>query len=305
MTLPTNLPTNLPAALPTNLPVDHEVSFDLDGVSRHQLHDQRSRIGSAVHAEWTKLRTVPSTAWLLAGTVLGTVALGLLVTASVNTDLCPAPTECFEDTPKLSLSGVYLGQMAVVVLAVLAMTNEYGTGMIHTTLAAKPRRWSVLAAKAVVVTAVVLGASALGVLGSLLTGRFILPQNGFVPTNGYPPLSLADGPTLRAAAGTVLYFALIGLLSLGIGAAVRDTAGALTVVVALLYLVPVLAQFVTNERVREWLSTYPPMQAGLAIQSTIGLDRLPIAPWTGLGVLGCWAAAALAAGVTVFVYRDA
>jgi hypothetical protein len=83
--------------------------------------------------------------------------------------------------------------------------------LIHTTLAAMPRRSVVLAAKAV--------------LGSLLAGRLILPGNGFTVAHGYPPLSLADGPTLRAATGSVLYLALVALLSLLIFACFFCTEG--------------------------------------------------------------------------------
>jgi ABC-2 type transport system permease protein len=89
-----------------------------------------------MHAEWTKLRTVPASAWLVVGAVVFTVALSAVATASVSASHCPSPTKCSEDTTKLSLTGVKLGQVAVVVLAVLAMTNEYGTRMIHTTLSA-------------------------------------------------------------------------------------------------------------------------------------------------------------------------
>ena len=56
------------------------------------------------------------------------------------------------DVTKLSLTGVYLGQAVVAIVAVLAISGEYGTGMIRTTLAAMPRRTAVLAAKAAVVT---------------------------------------------------------------------------------------------------------------------------------------------------------
>jgi ABC-2 type transport system permease protein len=48
---------------------------------------------------------------------------------------------------------------------------------------------------------VVASASAIAVAGSLIADRYILPGNGFSPEHGFPPLSLADGPTLRAAAG--------------------------------------------------------------------------------------------------------
>ncbi len=100
-----------------------------------------------------------------------------------------SPTDCNEDTAKLSLTGVWLGQVAVVVLAVLMVTNEYATRMIHTTLEAEPRRGLVLASKASVVTAAVLVAGALGVAGSVFAARNILPSNGYTAANGYPPLS--------------------------------------------------------------------------------------------------------------------
>jgi ABC-2 type transport system permease protein len=259
----------------------------------------------ALRAEWTKLRTVSSSAWLVVAAVAFTVALSTLATASVDTSQCPSPTTCLEDTTRLSLAGVWLGQVAVVVLAVLAITNEYDTGMIQTTLAATPRRSMVVVSKATVVTATVLAAGAVGVLGSLLAARTILPGNGFTPANGYPSLSLADGPTLRAAIGTVLYLGLVALLSLGVGTAVRDTAGAVTTVLTLLYGFPVVAAFVTDPAWHERLQRLAPMTAGLAVQATRGLDRLPVGPWAGLGVLAAYAGSALLLGAVLFELRDA
>jgi ABC-2 type transport system permease protein len=258
-----------------------------------------------VHAEWTKLRTVPSTAWLVLGVVAFTVALSALVSAATSTEHCPSPAECFEDTTKVSLFGVRLGQVAVVVLAALVMTNEYGTRMIQTTLAANPRRWLVLATKAVVVTAATLVTGALGVAASLLAGRNILPGNGYTSANGYPGLSLADEATRRAAIGSVLYLGLIALLSLGVGAIVRDTAGAISVVLGLLFTFPMVAMFVNDPRWHERLEKYAPMTAGLYVQATRGLDGLPLGPWEGLGVLAAWAGAALLVGGLAFRFRDA
>jgi ABC-2 type transport system permease protein len=259
----------------------------------------------ALRAEWTKLRTVSSTAWLLLAAVAFTVAVSTLATTSVDTSQCPSPTTCLEDATRLSLTGVWLGQVAVVVLAVLAITNEYDTRMIQTTLAATPRRSVVVATKATVLTATVLATGTVGVLGSLLAARTILPGNGFTPANGYPPLSLADGPTLRAAIGTVLYLGLVALLSLGVGTAVRDTAGAITTVLTLLYVFPVAAAFVTDPPWHERLQRFAPMTAGLAIQATKSLDRLPIGPWAGLGVLAAYAGAAMLLGAALFKVRDA
>ncbi|MFC6016725.1 ABC transporter permease [Plantactinospora solaniradicis] len=258
-----------------------------------------------VHAEWTKLRTLPSTTWLGLAVVVATVAFSALATAAVDTSACPTPTECFEDTTRLSLWGVRIAQVAVAVLAVLAVTNEYGNGLIQTTLAANPRRWAVLAGKAGVVTALVLAAAVPGVLGSLLAGRLILPGNGFTPANGYPPLSLADEPTLRAAVGTVLYLGLVALLAIGVGTAVRDTAGSMIVVLTLLFSFPVVTQLVSDPKWQERLGKVAPMTSGLAVQATTALERQPIGPWAGLGVLAGWAGAALLAGALLFRFRDA
>jgi ABC-2 type transport system permease protein len=250
----------------------------------------------ALHAEWTKLRTTPGTIWLLSTTVLLTVAVSA---AAVAASRCPPSIACPVDTTKLSLTGIQLGQAVVALLAVLAITSEYSTGMIRTTLTAMPRRTAVLASKAAILTGLVLAAGAIAVLGSLLAGRLILPGHGF------PPLSLADGPVLRAAAGSVLYLALIALLSLGIATAVRDSAMAIGTVLGLLYLFPVIASVVTDPHWQRHLEQIGPMSAGLAIQATTGLRDLPISPWAGLGVLAAWAAAALLAGGLLLRLRDA
>jgi ABC-2 type transport system permease protein len=259
-------------------------------------------MSEALHAEWTKLRTLPGTGWLLLGVVAATVIIGAAVSASVS---CSSPAACHVDVTKLSLTGTYLGQAVVAIVAVLAVSGEYGTGMIRTTLAAMPRRTTVLAAKAAVVTAVTLAAGIPAVLGSVLAGRLILPGHGYTPANGYPVLSLANGTVLRAAAGTVLYLALIALLSLGVATAVRDAAVAVGVILGLLYLFPILTQVVGSPGVARHLQQIGPMTAGLEIQASTGLRGLPIGPWAGLGVLAAWAAAALLAGALLLRLRDA
>jgi ABC-2 type transport system permease protein len=198
----------------------------------------------------------------------------------------------------------------VAVIAVLAVSGEYATGMIRATLAAVPRRTVVLTAKALVITTLALAAGALaaGALaagGSLLAGRLILPGQGYTPARGYPDLSLTDPTVLRATAGTVLYLALIALLSLGVATAVREAATAIGIVLGLLYLFPVLGLAVTSPGWHRHLQQIAPMTAGLEIQASTGLNVLPISPWAGLGVLAAWAAAALLAGGLLLRFRDA
>jgi ABC-2 type transport system permease protein len=199
----------------------------------HALHAQqacmpqtsnakRRSMGGALHAEWTKLRTTTGTIWLLSATVVLTVAVSA---AAVAAGRCPPSIACPVDTTKLSLTGIQFGQAVVALLAVLAISSEYSTGMIRTTLTAMLRRTAVLATKAAILTGLVLAAGAIAVLGSLLAGRLILPGYGFTPARGFTPLSLADGPVLRAAAGSVLYLTVISLLSLGIATAVSGAGG--------------------------------------------------------------------------------
>jgi len=261
-----------------------------------------SDVAGALHAEWTKLRTVPGTIWLLLAAAVLTAGVSAAAAASTR---CASGAVCRVDTVKISLTGVDLGQAVVAILAVLAVTGEYSTGMIRVTLAAMPRRTTVLAAKTAVVTGLVLVAGTIGVLGSVLAGRLILPGHGFSPARGYALLSLGDGPVLRAAGGSVLYLVLIALLSLGVATVIRESGFAIGAVLALLYVVPIIASVVTDPHWERHLQQISPMTAGLDIQATTGLSGLPLSPWAGLGVLAAWAGGALLAGGLVLRLRDA
>ncbi|GAA3381792.1 hypothetical protein GCM10020369_01110 [Cryptosporangium minutisporangium] len=256
----------------------------------------------AAHAEWTKLRTLPSTGWLMLLTVAGTVGLGLAITGSLDYTHCAPP--CRVDTTKLSLTGVRLGQVGVLVLAVLATTAEYSTRTIRPTLLAVPRRPRVVLGKLGVLTVLGVVTGVLAVAGSLVAGRAVLPGNGFTAAHGFPALSLADDLTRRAALGTVVYLGLVALLGAGLGLLLRDTAGALTAALGLLYGAPVLALFVSDPTWQHRIHRYAPMDAGLAIQSTRDLAAAHIGPWAGLGVLSAYAAAAVVAGLVLFQLRD-
>jgi ABC-2 type transport system permease protein len=254
-----------------------------------------------LRAEWTKLATVPGPAWLLAAVVGLTVAVGAAADAASR---CPAGMSCTVDTVKLGLTGIQLGQAVVAILAVLTVCTEYSTGMIRVTLAAMPRRPLVLAAKASVVTGMVLVAGAFAVLGSLVAGLLILPGHGFTAARGFAELSLSNGPTLRAAVGSVLYLGLIALLSIGIAAAVRDAAVSIGLALGVLYVFPVFTAFIGNPTWHDRIERYTPM-AGLNVQATAGLRSLPIGPWGGLGILAVWAVAALLGGGVLLRLRDA
>jgi ABC-2 type transport system permease protein len=253
----------------------------------------------ALRAEWTKLRTLAGTGWLLVGTVTLTIGVSAAVAAATHVS-----SQGGQDPTKLALTGIDLGQAVVAVLAILAISEEYGTGMIRVTLSAVPRRLALLTAKAANVAGLTLLAALIAVAGCLLAGRLMLPAAGLDPVHGYTLVSISHSPTLRAAAGSVLYLVLIALLSLGIATAIRDTAVSTGAVLALRYLPPILAQAVSDP-LRRHLQQIAPMTAGLAIQDTTNLRSAPIAPWAGLAVLTVWAGASLLIAGLLLQLRDA
>jgi ABC-2 type transport system permease protein len=253
---------------------------------------------NTLYAEWTKLRTAPGTIWLLLAVVVTTVAVSTLTIAAAT---CHA-AGCGQDPGRLSLTGVDIGQAVVAVLAVLAIGNEYGTGMIRVSLTATPRRLSLLTAKLAALAGPVLVASAVAVAASLLVGRLILPGHGFTPAHGF---HLGSSAALGAPFRMVMYLTLVAALGLGVATAVRDSAAAIGVVLGLLYLFPVAASLVGDRAAARLLEQIGPMSAGLDAQATVTLRSLPLTPWQGLGVVALWAAGALLLGGLALRIRDA
>ena len=259
----------------------------------------------ALRAEWTKLRTLPSTGWALLALLAGTLLFTALVCATSTTTGGPPPpgvSGAQNDVVRDSLLGVVVGQVAAVTLGVLAIGSEYATGMIRTTFVAEPRRRLVLVAKAFAVGTLVLAVGLAAAVLSYAAGRTLLSGNGFTDANGYPAAELAD--LLRPVAGTALYLAALALLSLAIGAILRSTAGALTVVLSLLF-VPLIAASLLPESAGDAVLRAGPMTAGLAVQRTVDRpDNVPIGEWAGLGVVWLWAAGALALALWLIQRRD-
>jgi ABC-2 type transport system permease protein len=258
----------------------------------------------AVHAEWTKFRTVSSTGWLLLTSVVLTIGGSLIASSVVKCGSSKGP--CSSVDPSVTgLTGVILGQITLAVLAALFVTSEYSTGMIRISLAAVPRRTTMLLAKAVVLTSAALVAGVIGVAGSVLAGQPLQSANGLTAHDGFLPMTLTHAAVLRAAGGSVLYLALIALLSLGLATALRDSGLAITVVLGLVLVLPLIGKLILNAHWERRFQRYSPMDAGLAIQATRNVAKVPIGPWEGLGVLGLWTAAALLAGWLVLRFRDA
>ena len=251
-----------------------------------------------LRSEWTKLRSVRSTVWSLLALAVVTVGMGALICVAVNnrwSTFGPLERLHFDPTSR-SLRGIFLAQLAIGVLGILAITSEYGTGMIRATLAAVPNRPLVLAAKAAVFGAVALVVSEVVTFAAFLVGQSLL-------TSPVPHATLGQPGVLRAVAGSGLYLAVLGLLALGLGSIIRHTAGAISTFVALLLILPLLLQAFPAS-VQTSVSKFLPLTIASSMIS-VHPTTDAFSPWVGFGLLCVYAAAFLVVAGALFVRRDA
>ena len=250
---------------------------------------------ATLRAEWIKFWSVRSTTWsVVAMFVLG-AGLTALVTGTSAEWL--ASGEADESPASFVTWGMMFAQVTAIVLGTLVVTGEYGTGMIRTTLAATPRRGSVLAAKAVVLS------GTLFVAGTLTAVAGYLAANAFLDAYGIGIPLDADG-VLRALVGSGLYMAGLGLLAAAVGLLVRHTAAALSIVLALVFVVGTMVFLLPGEW-GEWIGKLMPGNAGSAVTAVVSFNPMVLAPWTGFAVFTAEVAAVLLVGWLVFRRRDA
>ncbi|MFG2145818.1 ABC transporter permease subunit [Streptomyces sp. NPDC048696] len=187
-------------------------------------------LGDALASEWTKIRSVRSTMWTLGTLLVLVLGIGLLAAVAVNTS-----GSHMGDNPVVSLGfyGVLLGSICVITLGVLTIASEYGTGMIRTTLTACPSRARILTAKSIVFFLLSF------VIVTVSTFLVAMIQTSMVDGGRQP----TGGELLKATVGVGLYISTLGLLSLAIGALIRHSAGAITVMIGVVLLPLVLALF--------------------------------------------------------------
>jgi len=254
---------------------------------------------NVISSEWTKIRSVRSTYWTLAAAALMTIGLSAIICAvfvAQFANLSPSDLDSFEPA-STSLTGGILAQFAIAVLGVLVITSEYGTGLIRTTFAAVPQRLNVLWAKVAVFAVLTLAVTSAACFVAFFIGQAILSTKDM-------GVSIGDPNVLRTVIGTSLYLTLLGLLSLGIGALIRKTAGAISAIVGILFVLPVLASFLPGSI--DVIQKYLPSESGTAI---INADPDPtldlLSAWTGLGVFAIYVVVALGAAAYFMQKRDA
>jgi hypothetical protein len=258
-------------------------------------------------SEWIKLRTLRSTWWGLGATAVVTALIGWLVCLAQahqfhNDEHVRGPNGAFAihfipNAAQLSLTGIHLSQLIIGTLGVLVVTGEYSTRMVLATLSATPRRLPVLVAKGAVFSAIAIVVCEIANVIAFELGQAALKSTGQQAT-------WDTVGTPRAVFGAGLYLLLIGLFGVGLGFVLRSTAAAISTLMGLVLVLPLIATALPHPYNTD-IGKFLPMLAGTQIIVTPYRDPDFLTPWIGLGVLALWVAAALGAGAYVLHRRDA
>jgi len=256
---------------------------------------RRPGFSDTLRAEWIKFWSVRSTFW--------STAMLFLLGAGLTTLVCATSAEWLasgeaDESPLSFITwGLMFAQITAIALGTLVVTAEYGTGMIRATLAATPRRGAVLAAKALVLSSTLFVVGTLTAFAGYFAGDWFLDREGI-------GIALGDEGVLRAMVGSGLYMAGLGLLAAAVGLLIRHTAAALSIVLALVFVVGNMA-FLLPGTWGEWTAKLMPGNAGSAVATPVSFNPELLDPWVGFGVFAGEVAALLLVAWLVFRRRDA
>lgn len=263
-----------------------------------------------VRSEWIKLRTVRSTVWCYALIIAVTIGFGFLPATTVSSDFGNGKLEgARQMTILTSTVAVNLTQLIVVILGVLAISGEYRTGMIRSTLTAAPRRTGVYFAKALVLGVVTFVVSAISIAVSAASVAPILAARGAVGV-----LTRVD--VLLPLLGAAVYLTLMALLAFAFGTIVRSTAGGIACAIGLTLVLPiVLSILVGMTQGHVWVQNVEallPAAAGSQLYAYVPPGTwhgqpgvIMLNAWGGLAVLCGWVVALGGIGLAVLKRRDA
>jgi len=290
----------------------------------------RAGLPGALRSEFTKLRSVRSTYWTLLALVLVSIGIGAAISAG-SANQPHSAGDGFDATQVSLIAFFELGQLVIAVLGALAITSEYSTGMIRTSLTAMPRRGTVYAAKLIVFSTVTLIVSMITSFVAFFVGQAAMSGSGVsaslfhsvtIPAdvnmspgpqgpNGPPNyqfighIVISPGTVLTAIIGCALFVTVVALIAFALGAIIRHTAGAITAAIGLMFVLPIIIQ-VLPDHWRWDIMRFFPDAAGRVLSVTIGQDNPHLwSAWPQFGVTLIYAAVLLMVGAYLFRKRDA
>jgi ABC-type transport system involved in multi-copper enzyme maturation permease subunit len=262
--------------------------------------EHRPGIVGVARSEWTKIRSLRSTSWTFLVTAVLTIGLGsLFALGRTSARQGRDPITANFNAAGFPFNALFLAQLAIGVLGVLIITTEYSSGMIRTTFTAVPQRGLVLAVKAVIFGSVTFVVALLTTFVTFFASQAIL-NRGAVKYG----VSLSSPHALRIVIGAALYMTVCGLLGVALGALLRSTAAAITALAGLLFILPIMMNFLPVSWHRDAIAQWLPSNAGMQIVEKV-TQPLQFSPWAGLAVFAGWVAVAFVAGLVLLHRRDA
>ena len=250
-----------------------------------------------IASEWIKLRSLRSTRITLLVAFVLMAGVGVLVAAVTMSQwsTMSAGDKAGFNPLDTALQGYVVAQLAVGVLGVLVVSGEYATGLIRATLTAVPKRLPMLWAKIIVFGAVTLVTMTIASFIAFFASQPLLTSHHLQTTLSAPGV-------LRTVVGAGLYLTVVGLMGIGLGALLRNTAAGITALLGVLLLLPVLIELLPSS-IRGHISPYLPSNAGGALL-TAHQQAGSLAPWTGFAVMCAYAVVAVAGAAFALKRRD-
>jgi ABC-type transport system involved in multi-copper enzyme maturation permease subunit len=232
------------------------------------------------------------------GVLVGFGAIAAAVsTGSVTTPDGGGPQVSGSDPLGTVLTGAQFGVLLLGVLGCLAGAREYASRMITATVAAVPRRWQVVVAKAATLTAVVVPAALAASFAAFGVGMSILSANDAAT------VSLAEDGVLLSVVGMAGYLTAIALLGLALGVLLRSVASSIAMLIAGVLILPGIAGALLPD---SWdtVLQYLPTQAAASFTAVGSSSEATLGSTAGAIVLAAWVVVALVGAVVSITKRD-
>jgi len=245
--------------------------------------------GRVVHSEFTKFRSLRSTAWTLLVALILMIGIGALFSA-VNANqyhTFSAADKATFNPITASLAGVTFAVVAFGVLGVLMMSGEYSTGMIRASLTAFPAACRSCGPSLAVFAGSILSISLIASFISFFLGQALLSSHHLNATISAPG-------ALRSVIGAALYITVSGMIGVTLGGLFRNTAAGIATFAAVFFVLPPLAGLLPAS-ISNHLTPYLPSNAGEVLWGGARDVHNALSPWTGFALL-CGYAVVLIAG---------
>ena len=285
-----------------------------------------------IASEFTKIRSVRSTYWTIVALVVVGVGIAALIGFGIANSIQHQPWNKAgtDGTQSILTPFLFIGQLIIAVIGAMVITSEYSTGMIRTSLTAMPRRGTVYLGKLIVLTVVTLVVSLVTSFLAFFVGSLTLSGSGVagslfhnvtIPANvnvsGGGPNSpsnytfvgtdvITSGHVLMAIIGSALFVTVVALIAFGLGAIIRHTAGAISSVFGLLFVLSIIIQ-VLPDTWRWDIMRFFPDAAGRVLSVTLPGQQNPHlwSTWPQFLVTVIWMVVLVGVGGYLFRKRDA